>query len=175
MSCHISFFLSPFICWYCILSLFSVYRYLHVFPCSTSCITLFMSSFKFSKWTNFPSFIQSLHTCQVQIPYGYHHWRCNYLHLFLEFFLSFTYNLQIIQLKQAWYLCLCCVFFNTVFNLFRCSVMRIRLMQNSSCDNGSPGNIPCCVSVSSVSISFPSVCRRMVSLSKRYYFIIKSN
>ena len=48
-------------------------------------------------------------------------------------------------------------------------------MQNSSCDNESPGNIPRCVSVSSVSISFPSVCRCMVFLSKRYYFIINSN
>jgi hypothetical protein len=51
-----------------------------------------------------------LHIFQVQIPYGYHHWKCDYLCLFLEFFLSFTYQLQIIHLKQVWYLCLCCVF-----------------------------------------------------------------
>ena len=39
-----------FICWCCMPSLSSIPRYLYVFPCSSSCISLFMSITKFCKW-----------------------------------------------------------------------------------------------------------------------------
>jgi hypothetical protein len=83
-----------FICW-CMLSLSSVHRYMYVFPCSSSCISLLKPSIKFCEWTNCPfssTIFAQFSNFGVKIQYGYHHWSSNYWHLFFNFFLCFTYQ-----------------------------------------------------------------------------------
>ena len=70
-----SFFNFSYICSCCMPSLFSICRYLYVFPCSSSCISLLKSSIQFYEWTNFPLISTTFAHLSFQIPYGYHHWR----------------------------------------------------------------------------------------------------
>ena len=103
------FFNLCFICW-CMTSFPSIPMYFYVFPCSSSCISPLKASIKFCKWTNFFSiYAKTLHTSQLQIPYGYHHWS-DCFHLFLEFFRCFTSQLQIIPVNEMWYFDFCCMF-----------------------------------------------------------------
>lgn len=82
-----SIFSLSFICWCCIPSLFSIPRYLYVFSCSSSCISLVLSSLSFFVWTNFSFFQYSL--CAL-VKSKFHvdiiTEGSNYLQLFLEFF-----------------------------------------------------------------------------------------
>ena len=158
-----SFFSLYFICWYCVPSLSSVPKYLHVIPCLSSCISLLKWNIKFCEWTNFPlrstniftlvksKFLMDIITdCSV----------C--LHLCLQLFLCFIYQLQIILVKQMWYFSFAVCSWYPDFNLFKCSVRAKMLMQRSSGGVASPWNILRFISTSSVSIIFPSVCRRIL-------------
>jgi len=84
-----------------------------------------------------------------------------YLHLFLDFFLHFTHQLQTVIAKCDIFVFVVCSSY-PLFNLFSCSVRRIKAMQMKSDDNECPWNIPNCISVTSFCISFYSVYRRIL-------------
>jgi len=71
--------------------------------------------------------VPSLHIFQVQIPYGYHHWKCNYLHLFWNFVYWTVHHLDSwIKRDQLDITC----FFISLFNTQHVSDVNISILRS---------------------------------------------